>query len=101
MNKPDTQAEECKHVLKDLLRFSRATARGDQEIARQAARDLEESLERFLEQVNKPCTLAEEYELVFKDLLRFSRATARRDQNNARRAARILEESLERLLEKL
>ncbi len=53
MNKPDSLAEEYKHVFKDLLRFSKATARGDQEIARQAARDLEESLEMLLEQMRQ------------------------------------------------
>ena len=51
MNNPDTPAEEYKHVLKDLRRFFRATSRGDQEIARQAARQLEESIERLLEQM--------------------------------------------------
>ena len=53
MNKPDTRAEECERVLKDLLRFFRATARGDQEIARQAAGHLEESLEELLEQMRQ------------------------------------------------
>lgn len=53
MIKPDIPAEEFKHVLKDLLRFSRATARGDQEIAREAAGHLEESLEILLEQMRQ------------------------------------------------
>ena len=101
MNKPDTHPEECKHVLKDLLRFSRATARGDQEIARQAARHLEQSLEMLLDQMNSPDTQAEECKRVLRDLLKFFRATARGDQEIARQAAKRLEDSLKRLLERM
>lgn len=53
MNKPDTLAEEYELVLKDLLRFFRATARRDQNNARRAARILEESLEALLEQMKQ------------------------------------------------
>ena len=49
MNIPDSLAEEYRHVLKDLLRFFRAMARGDEDIARQAAQHLEESLETLVE----------------------------------------------------
>ena len=44
----NTTDEDCRVVLKDLLRFVKAMARGDQYIAREAAQHLEESLEALL-----------------------------------------------------
>ena len=49
MNIPDNLAIEYRCVFKDLLRFFRATARGDQDGARKAAKHVEESLETLAE----------------------------------------------------